>query len=372
MKLETLKTGPNPEIDVRKETRMKKMMMFAGAPLALLLSFAPPADAQCVASEDSSGTQCFTLYAGQSIDAGTVCVTVNGDTLDVTYNTTNGWTINETHLWVGSDTSDMPTTRKGNPIPGRFPYVSGDITGATSYTSSVLLSDLGFSCPGDDEMFSMAAHAAIQRVNDDGTVQTETGWSDGGRITDKGNWATLSTITLTCDCDTPPGPGDSCETAHAYYASQSTCFNLIDEDADGSPDFKKWGWSIGPLETGSYTFPLWAGAASGNPNDQECDTSKGTLVGDVQFHYNDDGTADVSYNLDAPYYLDETHLYVGDEILPRNVQGWFTVAPGQFTWINNDAEGNLDEYLGVVPVDNIAGVDTVHVVAHARVCGFDN
>ena len=153
---------------------MKKMILISAA-VGLLLTVALSANAQCIEGGDESGTQLFTLYAGQTIDAGTVSVTVNGDNLDVTYTTTNGWELSETHLWVGLSITDMPQTRKGNPIPGQFPYVSGDITGATSYTSSVALGDLGFSCPGDDKNFLMAAHASLSRDNGDGTYQTETG-----------------------------------------------------------------------------------------------------------------------------------------------------------------------------------------------------
>jgi len=56
----------------------------------------------CVATEDGSGTQCFDLLAGQHILAGSVCVRIEGDDLAVTYSTTDGWELTETHLWVGT------------------------------------------------------------------------------------------------------------------------------------------------------------------------------------------------------------------------------------------------------------------------------
>ena len=91
-------------------------------------------------TEDSE--TCFTLYAGQTIDSGTVCISVDNTTdtagecgqegalgtVNVEYTTSNGWELVEAHLAVGDDLSDIPTTRKGNPKIGNFPYHSGDIT----------------------------------------------------------------------------------------------------------------------------------------------------------------------------------------------------------------------------------------------------
>ena len=335
---------------------MKKMILTSAA-LGLLLSVAYSANAQCIKSDDASGTQLFTLYAGQTIDAGTVSVTVNGDNLDVTYTTTNGWELSETHLWVGSSVMEMPQTRKGNPIPGQFPYVSGDIAGATSYTSSVALSDLGFSCPGDDQNFLMAAHASVSRDNGDGTSQTETGWSEGGRITDKGNWATLSSFTLTCTCETPPVTGDAtCETTFSY-APEAICFLDIDEDGDFEGDFSRWGWTHGPLGEGSYTFDIYAGAG-------QCDLSKGTLVGELRVDYFG-SSATVGYLMYGGYTMDETQLYVGNEILPRNDKnGMLTVAPGQYGNIHDLTEADYDEFT----VTGLSG--DVYVVAHSVACGI--
>ena len=93
----------------------------------------------CVATSDSSGVHVETLFAGQTIDAGTVSFEVTGSDLVVTYSTTGGWELQEVHLWVGDDLSNMPQTRKGNPKIGNFPYASGDISGDTQYQISVPL-----------------------------------------------------------------------------------------------------------------------------------------------------------------------------------------------------------------------------------------
>jgi hypothetical protein len=110
---------------------MRKAIL-AVAALGVLLAVVPAAVAQCVTGVNGqAGDTCTTLYAGQTIDAGTVCSSVNGDNLDVTFTTTGGWELEEAHLWVGTKLSDMPQTKKGNPKIGNFPYNSGDISGST-------------------------------------------------------------------------------------------------------------------------------------------------------------------------------------------------------------------------------------------------
>jgi len=156
----------------------------------------------CVATEDGSGAQCFDLIAGQRILAGSVCVWVEGDDLAVTYATSAGFELTEAHLWIGAARDGYPRTRQGNPVPGAFPYSSGDVTGATSYAFLVPLAEL--TC---DTAHYMAAHAALQMVGADGAVlRTETGWSAGERMVARGNWATLSSFAVDCDCAGSPSP----------------------------------------------------------------------------------------------------------------------------------------------------------------------
>ncbi len=82
-----------------------------------------------------------------------------------------------------------------------------------------------------------------------------------------------------------------------------------------------WGWTNGPLSVGTYEFPIYAGAG-GN------DIEKGTLVGTLYVVY-DAGNVTVNYDLDEGYYLSETHLWVGNDVLPAVRRG-YTNAPGQF------------------------------------------
>jgi hypothetical protein len=100
------------------------------------------------------------------------------------------------------------------------------------------------------------------------------------------------------------------ETAYAK-APNGQCF---------IPDFKNWGWT-NPIVPGTYTWDLWAGAG-------QCDTGKGTLVGTVTVVYDGSGV-NVTYNVVAPYTLDETHVYAGGGQYPLN-RGTPTVAPGAY------------------------------------------
>lgn len=329
---------------------------------AIYLLSATIAFATCVATPDGTGVQSYTLFAGQTIDSGQVTAQVNGSNLDVTYSTADGWTLNEVHLWVGENITDMPQTRKGKPIPGQFPYAAEGLAGATTYTISIPLADLAFSCPGEDKNYLMAAHAAISKNHTDGSTQSETGWSDGAKFSDKGNWATYSTLTLTCNCGSGPVGGE-CETSFAYSPRpEGTCFLDIDEDGDGVGDFSRWGWSIGPLSPGTYqTYDLYAGAG-------QCDTGKGTLVGTVTVDY-DGATAHVTTTLVAPYTMKDNHVYVGNNILPQYVskkdgQKYNTVAPGQYPSVN-DNPNTITETV------SFEASGDIYVVSHATVCGFD-
>lgn len=287
------------------------------------------------------GTQCQTLYAGQTINAGSVCVSVDGDNLDVAYTTTGGWQLDAAHLWIGDSLSTMPQTKTGNPQIGQFPYKSGDITGATSYLFAIPLSSLSAGTDLCGHTFDIAAHAALRKADGSGGYETQTGWGDGTQINGRGSWATYFTYTVTCDTTPPPPPSLTCETGFALGDATFVSLGLTRD---------RWGWEVGPLAAGaSITEPLYAGAAQNDP-------SKGTLVGSVAISY-DGNTVSVSYSMNSGYVLDATHLYAGT----TNVS---TISPGQY--------GNTHDPLDNVSSDaySIGGFDgqSAYVVAHAVVC----
>jgi hypothetical protein len=85
----------------------------------LVLALAVPARGSHDCQPNSLTT---TLFAGQTIDAGTVTVQAVGTALCVTFAATSDWAIEETHLAVATSLAGIPQTRKGNPRPGQFPY----------------------------------------------------------------------------------------------------------------------------------------------------------------------------------------------------------------------------------------------------------
>jgi len=124
-----------------------------------------------------------TLIAGQTINSGTVTVTNDANFIYVTYTTTNGWVLTETHLYVG-DCALIPVNNPGNPIPGQFPY-SGTHNNLTSYTYQVPLSQIPAGNCG-----CIAAHAVVKQYNSSNQViNQQTAWGNGVRINlTGGNW----------------------------------------------------------------------------------------------------------------------------------------------------------------------------------------
>ena len=124
-----------------------------------------------------------TLIAGQTINSGTVTVTNDADFIYVTYTTTNGWVLTQTHLYVG-DCALIPVNNPGNPIPGQFPY-SGTHNNLTSYTYQIPVSKIPAGSCG-----CIAAHAVVKQYNSSNQViNQQTAWGNGTRINlNGGNW----------------------------------------------------------------------------------------------------------------------------------------------------------------------------------------
>ena len=133
------------------------------------------------------------------------------------------------------------------------------------------------------------------------------------------------------------------QTANAALRVNVQCYKDETAYAKGDPavpfcDYiARWGWT-NPIMPGTYTWDLWAGAA-------QCDTTKGTLVGSVTVVYDEDGYVTVTYNVDFPYILDETHVYAGYALEP----------PAGFTAVG--------QYENNSPFDG----SQVYVIAHAVV-----
>ncbi|NER14352.1 hypothetical protein GWK08_12940 [Leptobacterium flavescens] len=129
----------------------------------------------------------------------------------------------------------------------------------------------------------------------------------------------------------------------------ATCF--ID---DG---FRRWGWTIGPLSSGEYSFNIYGGAG-------QCDIEKGTLTGTLNLSYDEaSGTATVEYLMEDGFVLKETHLYIGNSPYPTSKNGKETVAPGQYPYKHNDLNDlSRDSYT----VEGLSG--EIYLIAHGVAC----
>ena len=107
------------------------------------------------------------LIAGQHTTVGSVRVEydVSIDSLIITFETTDGWELYETHLYLGK-------TPPAKSAPGRFPYNHDSLLGVTSDTYTVPLTDLSASY-GDTLL--IAAHAVVCKCG----WGCETAWGYG-------------------------------------------------------------------------------------------------------------------------------------------------------------------------------------------------
>jgi len=286
-------------------------------------------------SQISWAETCYDFLAGQTILVGSVCISNDDDNLYVKYQTTEEWLLNEAHLFVGKDISQTPTTKKGNPQIGQFPYKQEGIN-TNYYEFIVPRYSVGAIECGDQIFFT--AHASVQKLIGDGTYQEETAWAEGERFVERGNWAMFSDYIISCDPVEPPTIG-KCDTAFAFGDT-----TFIDLGLTNS----RWGWEISSLLPGDYSFPIFAGAGQN-------DINKGVLVGYLVVNYDGSQLA-VHYDLLVGFVLDETHLYVGAEHTT-------TIAPGQYGNIH-DLDYSSDDYY---TLDGFSG-EPLYIVAHAVTC----
>jgi len=99
----------------------------------------------------------FPLFAGQHIDVGIIKVWNDSDNLYVKYVVDGPWCLTETHLHIGAQLNDIPQTKKGNPIPGKFDYKGEHDPCVPDYTYTIKMSLI----PGD-ELF-IATHAVVKK-----------------------------------------------------------------------------------------------------------------------------------------------------------------------------------------------------------------
>ncbi len=147
----------------------------------------PPSGFQTVSGTGAdAGAACSPVLSvplladGGAIEVGSVRVANDEADVFVTFETTDGWEITTSHLFVGDEGDRIPITGGGTPQVGRFPWASDHVGGATSYTYAVSRADFDAV-----DLLTVAAHADVRRGE-----QMEGAWADGDPIGSERSWAT--------------------------------------------------------------------------------------------------------------------------------------------------------------------------------------
>ena len=195
--LESSESGPTTPEPAASITQPDEPEVLLGA-VPATLTLAPPG------TGDGCGPPTIvTLWAGQTIDAGTVTVWNDPDYLYVSFTTSGDWFLSETHVWVGD--TEPPTTDPSDVAPGSFPYSADHDPAVNTYTYSIPLTwD-----PGTE--IWVLAHASVINTGPDGG--SETAW--GGDTPFEGpRWGFYFSHEIQ-ECEEPEGGIDLLKEADA-------------------------------------------------------------------------------------------------------------------------------------------------------------
>ncbi len=281
----------------------------------------------------------YGLWAGKTISAGSVSVVNDNQNLYVTVSSPA--LIKEVHIYLYDSLAALPTSR---PVPGLAPYSAKNVNSnqvtVTIPTASIV----------SGKTYYLAVHVALTAAAGETNptilaLAGQTAYAAGNTtpsFTGKGAWYFVIGYTVTPIVD--EDDEFTSETAWAYGGAYAVEFGTT-----------RWGWSNGPLASGTYAFDIYAAAGQNN-------LEAGTLVGTLNVSYLN-GTVTVSYVLTEGFTLNDVHLYVGESFLPTGRNGNYTYAPGQFPLIAESVDS--DAYTFVI--NNVSG--SVYVAAHAVVTG---
>lgn len=298
-----------------------------------------------LANSSVCGSKTFTLWAGQTINAGTLEVANNDSDLIVTYNTTG--VFGTLHLWVGSDLTLLPKNSQGTPVNGKFPHVS-DASGASTYKFTIPLKSISFYEKCGSNIY-VVAHAEVSLNG-----KNETAYAGSIPGTGTNRWYYYDSYTVAC-CEVAPVV--LVEKLGTAFAKGNYVFTTDKKsNPENLPSLKltnnRWGWAINLKTAGSGTYELWAGAGLNY-------TSKGKLVGFVKVNFT--GTSVIlNYTILPGYSVEESHIYAGD-LKP------VTLAPGQYgnTYYFNPF---VSEFTASIDVTDTNG-DGVWLIVHAVAYG---
>ncbi len=282
-----------------------------------------------------------------NIVIGSVTVGNDENNLYVTYETTDNWWIGLTRQYAGPEDL-IPRYPNGYPKVGMFPYVQTYDPYVQNCTAVIPLESL-------DSCFEVALFAKVYKIENGVVITTDKSWG-----------TSMSTSIVNGDCTgwhweycleecTAPPPLGGCETAFADGGDLGQCFLSLQ-----GYNFHRWGWTNGPIgvTTSTLEWEIWAGAG-------QCNHDHGILVGTLYVDY-DGSTATVTYDMNPEYIMDETHLYVGNGIVPLNPHNNHpTVAPGQYGNQHSLSGATTDTYT----IDGLSG--EIYIIAHAVVCDLE-
>jgi hypothetical protein len=127
------------------------------------------------------------LLAGKSVDVGDVRITYDSQNVYVELTMESGWCAAKVHLAAAPSAGSFPQTKKGNPIPGKFPVKQLYEPCATSGSFTIPLSSVAGLDAGDAPFVAM--HAEVVHSGDE---EHESAWAEGAGF-DGANWATYAT-----------------------------------------------------------------------------------------------------------------------------------------------------------------------------------
>jgi len=270
----------------------------------------------------------FQIFAGQTIPAGELVVSNDGQNLMVQFNITAPNTLIETaHVWAGNDPLNVPQTKNGTPIPGQFPYKAENIN-VTSYTFTIPLADILIAAPDFcGQVVQIYAHAALVSAGEPGLEPglNETAWSYGTPFPPTSTrWGWYSTYTICCGTVLPPNEGVT-ETAFVKFAKPDGRIFTTDKKsnpegyASWSLTKNRWGWGLESSAIGVINADIYAGAGLNK-------IASGKKVGSAVISISNLVLVDVKLNLNPGVLVNEIHIYAGN-VKPS------TIAPGQYGFI---------------------------------------
>lgn len=284
------------------------------------------------------------ILAGQTIPVGNIKMWNDANyvyidyVLDTMANEADQWYLKECQADIQRSPDAFPQ-KNGNPQPGQFAYVSGDISYTIRYTFTIPVGEW-------DGTVCVATHCVVTQLDElGGEINGNTGWAGPNEFPGK-NWATYFWYTFGGGGG---GGGWEWETSWAGDADDWTRWQFLGNN-----------WALYVVYDYATGADLVGDMYAGNPKNGE------VVCGTLTVHKNADGSLAVTYDTDDVWNMLECHLQVAttlNGIPQRNgnpIPGRFELYAGQW------AEPFQDAYAFTVPYDEAWG-STLYIAAHSVV-----